>query len=76
MYLIQATDDADTVVQISTPIGKKRRRISTDTGMKLQRLSMIPKLERSFCLTEENFEVQHIIFAINVSHHSHYSLIG
>lgn len=47
-------EDADTVIQISTPRGKKRRRISTEPG---ERLSIIPKLERSFCLTDDDFEV-------------------
>ncbi len=55
--LMQAQEDAETVIQISTPMGKKRRRISSDTGSKFQRLSIIPKLERSFCLSEESFEV-------------------
>ncbi len=54
-YLLQAADDSGTVIQISTPLTKKRRRISVNTGSKFQRLSIIPKLERTFCLSEVSF---------------------
>lgn len=52
-------DDSETTIQISTPKGMKRRRISFNTGSKMERFSLIPKLDRSFsqCESDEDFEV-------------------
>ena len=60
VYLLQAElPPADnTFVQISTPKGKKRRRISSDMAASITRLSIIPNLEKSFVIgDEEDFEV-------------------
>lgn len=51
----------ETFVQISTPVGRKRRRISGNTERNIARLSIIP-LDRSFIIADEDdFEVNNII---------------
>lgn len=53
---VELPSEEDTFIQISTPKGKKRRRISS-TKIE-QRLSIIPKLDKSFVQKdEEDFEV-------------------
>ena len=50
--------EEDTFIQISTPKGRKRRRISSHLGTTIARLSIIPNLEKSFVIgDEEDFEV-------------------
>ena len=56
-------DDMESFVQMSTPVKKKKRRISTRSGAKIERFSIIPPLERSFiALGDEKFEVSPVIF--------------
>jgi hypothetical protein len=59
---VNLQDGKETTIQISTPKGKKCRRISVNTGSKMERFSLIPKLDRSFsyCESDEDFEV-HIL---------------
>lgn len=53
---VELPSKEDTFIQISTPKGKKRRRISSTVIE--QRLSIIPRLDRSFVQKdEEDFEV-------------------
>lgn len=53
---VELPSKEDTFIQISTPKGKKRRRISSTVIE--QRLSIIPKLDKSFVQKdEEDFEV-------------------
>ena len=56
----------ETTIQISTPKEKKRRRISFNIGSRIERLSLIPKLDQSFFLNEldEDFEVCVIVHVI------------
>ena len=58
---VELPSEEDTFIQISTPKGKKRRRISS-TKIE-QRLSIIPKLDKSFVQKdEEDFEVRTCIY--------------
>ena len=54
----------ESFIQFSTPAGKKRRRISFHTGAKIERLSIIPKLEKSFSINDDgdNFEVITLLY--------------
>ena len=52
---VELPAEDESFIQISTPLSKKRRRIS---GNRLERLSIIPRLDKSFTFAEEeDFEV-------------------
>lgn len=59
-------EDSETTLQISTPKGKKQRRISFNTGSKMERFSIIPKLDHSFSLHEldDDFEVKNLFIPL------------
>lgn len=51
--VLPAAEDASTI-QMSTPVKRKKRRISAS---QVGRLSIIPKLDKSFTFTEDDFLV-------------------
>ena len=58
-FKVNTSKSEEFTIQISTPMRKKCRRISSTAGLKTERFSLIPKLDQSFplCEFDEDFQV-------------------